>query len=482
MGLPILIAIAAAGVLGLGLILWGWRGRRIDDHPLCRRCRFDLVGNPGGLPETCPECGAQIRGRVRIGNRRPRRRLMAAGAMLALICLGVAASGAWGHLSGINWQKHKPMGLLKWEAEGARTGAVAAVEEVIRRVRAEQVKEAELGWWIEQGLAHQANTAQAWQVEWGNLIELGREMNMVSDEAWKRYAEQAVVLTLEPRARVRVGDPVPFTVCLMDRVGKGNRLALEIVIRPAAIDGVPSTIDEKIRMNDDKYGAALMIMSDNGLYPQAVPSKTEVRVEAEDPLIPRAYSIRWPQVESLGVKRMTVPLKVTISENPPGTPQNARPPDRALLYARDVEVEGAFQVVADSEAPIRRVVTDDLRRQFMQNTSVQSLSIQSPRNGPPRVQIQVSFKPIPADIAFEAFLRVGGREWPAGSHAYRAINQHGTTLGFFRATQDLEVPPNAQIDVILRPSEDAARRHPSITEIYGEEIILENVQLARPLW
>src|SRR5688572_29100978 len=39
--LPILVLIAATVLLIAGL-----RGRRVDDHPLCRRCGFDLVGSP----------------------------------------------------------------------------------------------------------------------------------------------------------------------------------------------------------------------------------------------------------------------------------------------------------------------------------------------------------------------------------------------------------------------------------------------------
>ena len=39
LALPIVILIAATVLLIAGL-----RGRRVDDHPLCRRCGFDLIG------------------------------------------------------------------------------------------------------------------------------------------------------------------------------------------------------------------------------------------------------------------------------------------------------------------------------------------------------------------------------------------------------------------------------------------------------
>ncbi|HYO10382.1 MAG TPA: hypothetical protein VER17_15540 [Tepidisphaeraceae bacterium] len=54
------LAYALAVATGaLVLLVLGMRGRRVDDHPVCRRCGFDLVGPPGGTA-TCSECGADL--------------------------------------------------------------------------------------------------------------------------------------------------------------------------------------------------------------------------------------------------------------------------------------------------------------------------------------------------------------------------------------------------------------------------------------
>ena len=37
--------LAIAALLGVFLVVRGWRGRRIDDHPLCRKCGYDLHAN-----------------------------------------------------------------------------------------------------------------------------------------------------------------------------------------------------------------------------------------------------------------------------------------------------------------------------------------------------------------------------------------------------------------------------------------------------
>ena len=71
--LPIIFAL-----IGIGFLVIGWRGRRIDHHPLCPRCGFDLFGKPELTNIVCPECGHTIATTfdVRIGHRQTRRGLI----------------------------------------------------------------------------------------------------------------------------------------------------------------------------------------------------------------------------------------------------------------------------------------------------------------------------------------------------------------------------------------------------------------------
>ncbi len=102
--IAILIPIAALGLL---LLAAGRRGRRVNDHPLCRRCRYDLVGLSLPVPQTqaqarCPECGRSVRQPrdVRIGLRLRRPVTAWAGAVVLLAT------------AGIGWRLHKePLSL-----------------------------------------------------------------------------------------------------------------------------------------------------------------------------------------------------------------------------------------------------------------------------------------------------------------------------------------------------------------------------------
>src|SRR5215218_8796709 len=103
--------------IGLALLVIGWRGRRTDDHPLCRRCGFDLTGRPPDSTR-CAECGADIATSraIRIGHRRKRGVV----SLLAMLTLGVRA---FVNFDDINLMPYKPAWLLVRDATGGTPAA-----------------------------------------------------------------------------------------------------------------------------------------------------------------------------------------------------------------------------------------------------------------------------------------------------------------------------------------------------------------------
>src|SRR5438045_6693447 len=95
--------IASLALFGVSLVatLIALRGRRVDDHPHCRRCGFDLFGKPAES-SLCSECGADLAKRkaVRIGRRERRLRLLVVAVPALLLSVGWTGWDGWRRVRG----------------------------------------------------------------------------------------------------------------------------------------------------------------------------------------------------------------------------------------------------------------------------------------------------------------------------------------------------------------------------------------------
>jgi hypothetical protein len=142
------------GLAGLVLLIIGVRGRRIDTHPICRKCGFDLVGTnlkqaeEGPEPLRCPECGAEVDSpiTVRYGHRRRRPRLIALAAIMMLPAISFFSFEAWQTSRGIQWIELMPYGIVRERAVDVESGypSLEAQAEIVRRMRAGELSDEEM--------------------------------------------------------------------------------------------------------------------------------------------------------------------------------------------------------------------------------------------------------------------------------------------------------------------------------------------------
>src|SRR4051812_39396348 len=109
-----LAMIIGAGALlgGFFLLGGGVRGGPGDDHPVCRKCGFDLFGRPEGtFTGRCSECGMDLAKKraVRMGNRRKRGRILGAGALVTAVGVMGLGSMGWITARGIDVNHYKPV-------------------------------------------------------------------------------------------------------------------------------------------------------------------------------------------------------------------------------------------------------------------------------------------------------------------------------------------------------------------------------------
>jgi len=211
-GIVLLIVIGGS----LHLIRAGWRGKRIDDHPLCRKCGYDLSGTPQ-LPDTCPECGARLSRRraVRIGNRQRRPRMVWLGIWLLVLSigLGVAYTEAVTRHVEIDWASYKPLWLLRIEARDPDVEVrVRAMNLIQRRTRGGDLSAGQWRALVRDGTAAQADPHSHWDHGWAWTLGDAREFGFIDDTAWTDLLHTAAdgALRLEVRPRVAQGDPIPY--------------------------------------------------------------------------------------------------------------------------------------------------------------------------------------------------------------------------------------------------------------------------------
>ena len=214
----IVALLTIVALAGVALTLLGLRGRRVDAHPLCRRCGFDLFGNPGA--ETCTECGADLTrpGATRVGRRVRRVRLLTAGLALlapAAVALAVVAFGA---TSGADWQSHKPLAWLRYELGAARPDEAAAGE-LLRREARKKLSDAV---WLDltaAALRAQADPSAAWtNTAWPQVLGVAMGRNALDHDQWQRYTLTALGMTSGgPSTR-----PVEANSCLEYRTAAGD--------------------------------------------------------------------------------------------------------------------------------------------------------------------------------------------------------------------------------------------------------------------
>lgn len=220
---------------GALLMRLGFRGRRINDHPICRACRFDLVGlSPDSQhPDLCPECGTSLTGPSRSrftrrarravidGERRKRWRVFALGVALLLSGLGTGFWLTYKPLAKFPWTTWMPDWVLVELVDSPspqQPGPV--IKELLGRLNNRSLSTHAIGRAVQQILVVQADENRPWDSTLGYFVQRARALEALSDDLWRQYVTQSV-------------RPV-----LLVRPGEGGDLFLEVLVtRRACLRG-----------------------------------------------------------------------------------------------------------------------------------------------------------------------------------------------------------------------------------------------------
>lgn len=230
------LALASSFIFGCVLALIGWHGRKIDDHPLCASCGFDLTGLPQRR-ERCPECGHELIAptAIRIGTRAVRRRWLAVGAILLTVSVAVPMLGFWWKLHPDRVAHLEPNFLLLRTVRSGQWQCRYAWPELHRRFVARSLTDEEIRAALQSALNNQKSGY--WMCAAGNLIEANRRVGKVSDADWDKYVRNAPDTYLDLHSAIARGDPLRLMTRSCARSGWPRKVTFQFRKARIEIEG-----------------------------------------------------------------------------------------------------------------------------------------------------------------------------------------------------------------------------------------------------
>lgn len=428
------------GLVGIVLTWLGLRGRTIDNHPICRKCGFDLFGLDQST--RCPECGSELSAQaIRLGHRAVRRWTLAMGLLLLVPALVVLAAVGVAVGRGADLQAYKPVWWLLREDDAP------AVTELNRRLSINVLSDGQINSIVEAGLRDQANANIPWLPMWGDFIESAHDAGNVSDKQWERYVRAAVELKLTSREKIRRGDMVPIRIGYEKaRIGTRPQSVYVLNVKKATVDGQPMISQFII---NPSVGLALPVRNGPG------PGLGEPILFA-----PGALSHL-----SDGPHTLSIEVGVYVR-----SPVRAQSTDSMTRWT--TTLTSPLELVAPDAPTVELIAADSaLRRKIQSSLAVHATGTGIAAAvfliGGAGMQINVDAINPPMDLSFDLILRdASGREWPVlpiyfRAHERRSWQQYARPNGF----------ESDFVDVILRSSPRAAMATVDMTRIWSGEVV-----------
>lgn len=441
---------------GLLLLIAGRRGKRIDDHPVCRGCGFDLVGTHEPIPDKhpkCPECGT--RREPRVGNRQRRGKLALAGVLLMLTSIGVAGVWGYGQFGAAQLAQIKPMWLLRFEARsGTSNTADLALGEMILRFQNGSLTPATAELLMDDAVAHgpAGNPAlvnvplgSKWDTLAAKLMLAGHGTDAERVAVTESWFENRVEL----RPQVRVGEPVPIRIHT-NRLGPPwpRQSFLEIDNGQITIDG--KIYSFKVGMGGGGSGSRGSFSSSGS---------SSFYLESGRGL-PRGLGIGTHQLEIVFWMKATGGY-------------------RGPQWAQWTEIYVVQFEYVEPDADVIKLIKDAaLATAVEQAATVRDGEIFTGPTG--RQQSTLDWSSIPANIAYRIFLQRDGRKWELDTFSSpQTSGGHLFGLNYQKIPDELE--DGALVDLVFEPDPDVARKTTDLTEILDHTFVIPGIKIVRPV-
>lgn len=432
-------------LLGVWLIRAGLRGRRINDHPICRRCRFDLVGltgpAPDSRPDRCPECGAPLTGTARRarraiidGERRKRWRTVAIGTVLLFAGLGTGFWLTYKPLAKFPWTTWAPDWLLVEMVDSSTlTTADLVSRELLQRGLVGTLSKNGARRAATSLLRRHADANASWSGTMGDVLEMMHAKGVLQSDLFNAYASRCVTITARVRPAVAVNRPLPWEVVLAFRAGRG-----------ASFPSPRGTQTMYVSVSP------LSVTFDDGTVVDATGGLMQALVSTGgSPTLGGEFNHGGAAGRHRAVIRVRCDVRARLLENAADTLEPV------ARIETDVPVQ--FEVV---ETVRTGLVVDESRREQMRAAfKVDPIIVRPSTESGERISLRIAATNPPITYAFDVDVVIDGKHWNAGSISGAAgPGQTGFAPGRW---EQVDRPISARAAIVLKPSARGAEHRRS---------------------
>lgn len=223
--------VGALALLGAWAVVLGRRWRRIDDHPWCRRCRFDLVGS--WPASTCPECGSDLSAKraVAHGQRAAQPVVFGAGVFILILAMTIGIRAGYQRIAPIDWNSYKPAAWLVRDLHSTKGERVeAALAELVERDEAGDLAPHHRAALLDHVFESLVSQLQTTKVQWVPVVERAWLDDSLSEQRRLEFARTAAStqLDISRRQPIRRGGLLTFKIRLQPPFrGRTERMRIE---------------------------------------------------------------------------------------------------------------------------------------------------------------------------------------------------------------------------------------------------------------
>ncbi len=501
--------LAAGSVAGAVLLAFGLRGRKVDDFPYCRKCRYNLTGLTS---ERCPECGSLTADvGVVMGRRQRRRKLIVAGLVLFMPSAAVLIGAQTQWARSVNWYQKLPTWWVLHDARStSEARALRAFQELGRRAEIanltgkdqEALAEIMLGHFMRRTSpfdpSNEIEDAAAIWID--DALERSRLSASQKEQVYARRSW--VVWRARPVASLEIGIPIELGVT--EYVYGDGLGAVEAQV---SVDQVSMSIDggpPVVLLNQRKSLQYWKILIEEFRLPEPFCNSKNIKDIAGTVDVGWAPpTLTWDLLQHWTVAAFRpglyeFRLSYLYSVYPAADPRKKQGPNMPL-YEQSRTIITQSQVVTVPPAQLVTTVADpQVRQEMLARLSVESVFRKPHRyldSGGPCIEISIAGRsPLPVGIASRIVVDGAGRnagrlysedgETPPANElvtpGYLNLRQHPTHVKWGNDKQWYfhfwdEHPERQQVSIIMTPDPALAASTVDVTEIFGEPIRFENV-------